>query len=387
MNRRIRLFLAALLAAAVMAASATAAVSSELPKTMAVTAYDVGSGGYSQAIAVGAAFKNNLGVTMRILPGKNDVSRMVPLREDKVDFSFNGIGTYLGQEAVDIFATRDWGPQETRILVMAVADNCTGQFVAADTGVKTLADLKGKRVAFVKGSAALNINTLSHLRFGNLTWDDVQAVEVGGNAAAFDAVLNNQADSFFTTTTAGNVLKIQNSPRGLVFPPLPHDDEAGWSRLKEVAPYMFKHMCTESAGNLPPWEGAIYPYPVVMSYADDDAGKAYAMTKAMFEQYPHYKDAAPSANGYALDKQILNWVVPFHEGAIRYYKEVGKWTPEIQAHNDGLVRRQQVLRDLWKEFLGSNPPSDHKAFGEAWMAKRYAGMKQAGLNPVWERFE
>src|SRR3546814_14885592 len=76
----------------------------------------------------------------------------------------------------------------------------------SDIGVKTLAGLKGKRVAYVKGSPALNNHTLSHRRFGNLTWDDVEKVEVGGNNAAFEAVLNNQADAFFSTTNSGNIL-------------------------------------------------------------------------------------------------------------------------------------------------------------------------------------
>src|SRR5690606_38279276 len=174
-----------------------------------------------------------------------------------------------------VFGTTDWGPQEVRILLMSMGDNCLSQFVTADSGVKSYAELKDKRVAYVKGSPALNHNTFSHLRFGGLTWDDVEQVVVGGNNGAFDAVLNNQADSFFSTTNSGNILKVQNSPRGIVWPEMPHEDEAGWARLKEVAPYFSKHVCRESAGNLPAWEAASYPYPVVMNYADDDADMAY----------------------------------------------------------------------------------------------------------------
>ena len=382
-----RTLAAALTSAAAVTLAASGAAAAGLPKNLAITAYDVGSSGYSQAVAVGAAFKNNLGVTLRVLPGKNDVSRTVPLRDDKVDFSFNGIGTYFGQEGVDVFGSKDWGPQSFRLLLMSMGDNCMTQFVTADAGIKTYADLKGKRVAYVKGSPALNTNALAHLRFANLTWEDVEQVVVGGNNAAFEAVLNNQADSFFSTTNSGNILKVQNSPRGLSYPPMPHNDEAAWARVKEVAPYFSKHVCKESAGNLPPWEGAAYPYPLVMNYAADDADLAYAMTKAMFEQYPNYKDSAPAASGYALDRQVLDWVVPFHEGAIRFYKEAGKWTPELQKHNDALIARQQVLQTLWKEFQASNPPSDSEAFYDAWMAKRYEGMKQAGLNPVWKTFK
>src|SRR5690606_6784787 len=171
-----KLFSAFAAGAATLALYAGPGTAQELPQSMAVTAYDVGSSGYSQAVAVGAAFKNNYGVTLRVLPGKNDVSRMVPLREGKVDFSFNGVGTYFAQEGVDVFGSKDWGPQEARILAMSMGGNCITQFVTEDSGVKTLADLKGKRVARVKGSPALNTNTLAHLRFADLTWDDVQPV-------------------------------------------------------------------------------------------------------------------------------------------------------------------------------------------------------------------
>ena len=357
----------------------------ELPKTLAVTAYDVGSSGYSQAVAVGAAFKNNYGVTLRVLPGKNDVSRTVPLRDGKVDFSFNGIGTYFSQEGVDVFGTKDWGPQDVRILLSAMGNNCLTMFVAGDSGVKTLAGLKGKRVARVSGSPALNHNTFVHLRFGGLTWDDVVPVDVGGNNGAFDAILNDQADAFFSTTNSGNILKVQNSPRGATFLPMPHDDEEGWKRLHEVGPYFSKHTCSESSGNLPAWPAATYPYPVINNYASHNADTAYAVTKAMFEQFPNFKDAAPASAGYALEKQVFDWVLPFHEGAIRFYKEIGKWTPEVEAHNNKILERQKTLQGLWKEFVATNPGDD--GFYDKWMEYRYAGLQKAGEPPIWKTFK
>ena len=77
------------------------ALAQKLPSQLTWTAYDVGSGGYNQAVAIGNALKNKMGVTLRVLPGKNDVSRTVPLREGKVPFSANGVGgTYMAQEGM-----------------------------------------------------------------------------------------------------------------------------------------------------------------------------------------------------------------------------------------------------------------------------------------------
>ena len=47
---------------------------------------------------------------------------------------------------------------------------------AKDSGIKTAADLKGKRVAWVIGAPSLNQNIAAILAFANLTWDDVKRV-------------------------------------------------------------------------------------------------------------------------------------------------------------------------------------------------------------------
>src|SRR3546814_3264310 len=91
---------------------------------MAGTAYDVGSSGYNQAVAIGAQFKNRKGITLRVLPGKNDVSRLVPLRDGKVEFSAFGIGGYQALEGVLTFGPKEWGPQPLRMLSMSNSDAC-----------------------------------------------------------------------------------------------------------------------------------------------------------------------------------------------------------------------------------------------------------------------
>ncbi|MCB1805375.1 MAG: C4-dicarboxylate ABC transporter substrate-binding protein, partial [Candidatus Competibacteraceae bacterium] len=63
----------------------------ELPGQLSWTAYGTGSAGYNQAVAIGSALKNQRGIDLRVLPGKNDVSRQVPLRAGKVQFSATGV--------------------------------------------------------------------------------------------------------------------------------------------------------------------------------------------------------------------------------------------------------------------------------------------------------
>lgn len=87
-----------------------------MPSTIVWTAYDVGSAGYSQAASIGHAMGEEQGVTVRVIPGGNDIARQSPLVNGQAQFGALGIGSFLSQEGVMDFAAGDWGPQKVRIL-------------------------------------------------------------------------------------------------------------------------------------------------------------------------------------------------------------------------------------------------------------------------------
>jgi len=74
--RRTTVFLAALAATAIAGGSVGYAGDVKLPDTLVTTAYNTGTTGYSQMIAVGGMLKKRYGVNLRVLPGKNDVARL-----------------------------------------------------------------------------------------------------------------------------------------------------------------------------------------------------------------------------------------------------------------------------------------------------------------------
>jgi len=384
MNPAITRTSALALATAAVLLAGTASAQVKLPATISWSAYDVGSGGYNQAVAIGNALKQKYNVSLRVLPGKNDVSRNLPVREGQVQFSANGVGgAYLAQEGVFEFGAPSWGPQPIRGLMLNTSDQVLTVVAAKDAGVRTIADLKGKRVAWVIGSPALNQNITAMLAFANLTWNDVQKVEFGGFGAAMDGIINNQVDAAFTSSISGKAYQIAKSPRGLVYPVIPHGDKAGWTRMNAVAPFFFPFMGTEGAelSKDKPAESATYPYPILMSYASQDAELVYNMTKAMVETFEMYKDAAPGNAGWAVGRQNFAWVIPFHDGAIRFWKEAGKWKPEHQAHNDKLLQRQKVLAEAWAE-VKKDSHADDKAFVAAWQKTRAETLRKAGFEPV-----
>ena len=102
------------------------------PRTMSWSAYNLGTTGYNQAVGIGKALKDNYGVNLRVLPGKNDVSRLLPLQRGRVQFSANGVATYFGQEGVFQFAGKTWGPMPLRIVLASHGDSNQALGVAND---------------------------------------------------------------------------------------------------------------------------------------------------------------------------------------------------------------------------------------------------------------
>lgn len=357
-----------------------------LPDTLAMTAYGTGSAGYSQMVSIGNLLKNEYGTSVRILPGENDVSRMTPLRSGRVPLCACGIASYYGSEGVLMFADPQWGPQPIRVISTSIANFGLGIAVAGDIDVETPYDLKGKRVAYVRGDDALNIGTEAYLAFGDLTWDDVERVEFPGYGRAFEGIVADQVDTAFTVSVAPPPQQVAASPRGLVWPELDPDDTAGWERLQEVAPYFQPHEATAAAGDYGednPWIGASYPYPILVGNSDLDDDIASSLLRVLIEDHDKYKDAAPGNDGYKLESQNMQWVIPFHDAVVAYYKEIGHWTDEMQAHQDQLVERQQVLQEAWTSYMDSDPADDEDEFRSGWMQARAEALEGAGMNPVF----
>jgi TRAP transporter TAXI family solute receptor len=373
----------ALAPVAALAASVTMASAQDvkLPPTLTFTAYDTGTAGFNIAVAVGKMMKDKYSTDVRVLPAGNDVARLAPLRAGRAVSSAMGSGTYFAQEGVFEFSAREWGPQPLQLVLSSVDCNAGSLGVARDTGVTEIKQLKGKRVGFVVGSPALNQNALAILAFGDLKQSDVKVVEFSSYGAMWKGLVNNDTDAAFATTITGPAKEAETSPRGIIWPPLPHNDKAGWARVQKVGSFFFPHVATCGAGISPekPIELGNYPYPIFVVYGSQSADQVYAITKAMITGYDAYKDSAAGAGGLAAARQTKNWVVPVHPGAVKALKEAGTWSDDQEAHNNALFKRQAVLTAAWADYGKSSPPSDDKAFLDGWMKVRAAALKKADL--------
>ncbi len=356
----------------------------ELPRVSMWTAYGTGSTYYIQASALGGLLKEHAGSNIRIIPGRNDIARMTPLKSGQADYTMSGVAAYFAQEGVMLFNSQDWGPQPLRVVSANFGNQAIGLAAAGDAGIETPSDLEGKRVAYVLGGDAMNMTTAAVLAYGGLTWDDVRKVEIGSPIEAIDAVLDGTADVMPGSTGNPLIERLTTSPRGHAWVQLPNEtpeEKAKWEQVQQAVPYYQPITATDgnAVSEEEPWYSGGYALPIMATMADQEADEVYALVKFLNEHYDQLNRQAPAAEGWNMESQDFTWIMPYHQGAIRYFEEQGAWTDEHQQHNDELIRRQEVLSEAWQAYLAEGGADDFRP--EAWSERRAAALKDAGFEP------
>jgi len=365
-------------AAAVLLGFGTQASADGLPPTMTWTSYDVGSAGYAEASAIADAFGKKYGTRVRIQPSGSSIGRLQPVVSGRADFGFLATEAFFSSEGVYDFASRRWGPQDLRTI--AGRPSSFGVPSAADANIRTIADLKGKRVAYVAGNPSINVKCDAILAFGGLTRDDVNAIVFPTYHAAMASIAQGKTDASCTTTTPSQMYELAESPRGIHWVDIPPDDKAGWKRVHEVAPFFKPYAETVGAGlsKEHPANMMAYRYPVLVTRADTSEDEVYAMIKALDETYGMYKNATASMPRWDLKQAGTPPIdVPFHKGAIRYLKEKGIWTEQDQAWNDRRLARLDALKAAWQKAVAEGKNLSDDEFADLWHKRRQEAL--AGL--------
>ena len=325
----------------------------EMPKFIKLSTYDVGGSTHmTMTMAVEGIIKLT-GQQFRLLPATSDMERIVPLRAGDVDFASTGSAGHFAAAGKEEFAATSWGPQRIE-MVWAAPHSGVVMFTQADSGIKTMADVRGKKVPYIVGSVGANYQTISALAFGGLTWDDVERVDVPSYGASCKGVIEGSLDIGPTAPTSSYAYELESTSRGLYYVPFPHADTEGWERMKAVAPYMVKYISTVGAGLSKDnsIETATNCSPFIFTYAHQDEELVYFLVKNLDQAYPIFSESAEVMKIFSMDwnaSLTTGTPIPLHPGAIRYWKERGFWTPELDKRNQDLIKHKEDLIKLFEE--------------------------------------
>jgi uncharacterized protein len=345
-----------------------------MPKEMRIASYDVGGGVYIITAALGEGIQKKFGVRLRSLPVGTGTSRILNVKIGNTDFGATIDGLFAEEGLYD-FSGLDWGPQPLRMIYMSNRESAYSIAVAANSDIKTLADLKGKKAAWLVGSPFTQLMVTGALAFAGLSMNDVKLVETRSIGAMYETLIDGKADFSPMDSSSSTAYRLEGSPKGIRWISFPPEDKEGWDRFRKINPQVQPIQCKYGAGfsdKNPIWVATV-PMPQYFVYDSADEKKVYWIVKMMAESYEQYKDIALGMPWHKLEDAVKAYsVLPYHPGAVRYFKEKGVWNAQLEKNQAELIDRQAKLGKLWKEAVDEalEKGIKDKDFSDFWLKKR-----------------
>ena len=201
----------------------------------------------------------------------------------------------------------------------AIDPNYIQIVAAADSGIKTLADLKGKSLSVGAPKSGTELNSRAILKAAGMSYGDLGKVEYLPFAESVDLMKNRQLQATLQSAGLGvaSLKDLSNSSEiNVVSVPKAIVDKIGPPFVAATIPantYKGQDKDVPTA--------AVVNFLVTSTAVSDDL--AYKMTKLIYESLPELQTAHAAAKGIKLDTAATGSPVPLHPGAIRYYKEKG----------------------------------------------------------------
>lgn len=195
------------------------------------------------------------------------------------------------------------------------------QIVAsAESGIRTLADLKGKRISVGAAKSGTELNARAIFKAAGLSYEDMGKVEFLPFAESVELIKNRQLDA-----------TLQSSGLGM----------AAIRDLSSVMPLNFIGVPAEVVAKIgsPAYQARVIPAGTYDGQSEDvptvaitnilvthekvSDEVAYQMTKLMFDNLGRLASSHSAAKDIQLQTATENLPIPLHPGAERFYKEAG----------------------------------------------------------------
>lgn len=205
-----------------------------------------------------------------------------------------------------------------------------GIFVRDDSGIDSIADLRGKRVT-LGYTSQLTINRVvtALLANGGLAESDVEAVMVPTVIRGADAFAAGRADAGFFAIGAGKVSQIDASVGGLRFLPVSDAPEAV-AALQRIVPEAYVGTVrpgASMAGVDKTMNGMIYDYLLLAGAHVPDEVVAKVI-KALHDNKDQLVASFGGFRGFEPDRMAKELPVKWHDGAKAAYEDLGQWPPK-----------------------------------------------------------
>ena len=305
--------------------AAAAAITASTAVLAAPTFINVLTGGtsgvyYPIGVALSQLYSNGIeGSKTSVQATKASVENLNLLEAGRGELAFA-----LGDSVADAWnGVEDAGFKAPLKKIRAIAGTYPNyiQIVAnAESGIKTLEDLKGKRISVGAPKSGTELNARAIFEAAGLSYQDMGKVEFLPYAESVELIKNRQLDATLQSSGLGMAaIRDLASTMKISFVAIPAEVTAKIDNAAYEA-------ATIPAGT---YDGQDADVPTVaitnilVSHEGVSDEVAYQMTKLMFDNLGRLGTAHSAAQDIKLETATQNLPIPLHPGAERFYKEAG----------------------------------------------------------------
>ncbi|MDD2561586.1 MAG: TAXI family TRAP transporter solute-binding subunit [Eubacteriales bacterium] len=243
-----------------------------------------------------------------IIKLNNQEAELATVQNDVMYYAYQGDQDFFNGEVIDSF-----------VAIGSLYPELVQVVVAGDSDIKTIEDLKGKKVSVGAVGSGVYFNAVQLLEMAGLTLDDIQPQYLSFDESS-TSFQNRQLDAFFITAGLPNPAIMDVASRQEVRLIGLTEDQMG--ALSEK--YSFYVPVVVEAGTYQGMKEAVTVpsmNAVLICRKELPEDLVYQMTKVLFEN----KDEMTHAKKEYISAEygVGGIPVPFHPGAERYFKEIG----------------------------------------------------------------
>ena len=306
--------------AAVMVAACAFSAQSQ---TLGIGTAPQGTIGYNMGSAIAKALQEAEKIQSRVQPYSGSSAVFPLVNTGEMDFT---VGNVLeAQEAANGEGPYSGRKQGNLRIVAVIFPIQVGLFVRKDAPIRSIADLKGKRVTYgYTAQVTLKRVIDAILANGGLDNSDIRTTLVPNVIRGADDFAEGKADAGFFAIGAGKVSEVDKSVGGIRFLSL-SDEPKSVDRMRKLFQYAYISEVKPGpayAGIVAPTKLMAYDYLVLAgTHVKDDI--AYRVAKTLHEHKAKLVDSLRAFEAFDVQKMYKPMPAPFHPGAVKYYKEKG----------------------------------------------------------------
>lgn len=321
---RIRSTLATVLAASLVLVGCSSSDADSASGDSSVDFVTIAAGGTSGPYyQIGASMSQVLGDTLGADPSVQatgaSVENIQLLTDGDAEIAFAmGDATRQAIEGTGPFADKEGLKDLTAIT--ALYPNFVQIVTTEKSGIKSVDDLKNKRVGVGDQNSGVELNAQMILEAHNMSYDDINE-DFLSYADSIDQMKNGQIDAAFVTSGLPNssVMDLATTEDVVVVP----IEGEGMKALREKYPFFNEDVIPggtyDEAEDVP--TASITNQLLVSPHLDDD--QVYEITKALFENLDAIHSSHNAAKQITLESIEDGLATELHPGARKYFEEVG----------------------------------------------------------------